>query len=199
MIHRQVFIATHMGSGGSMLMDMILANRKAGRIRREPTQVYADPTTLLLFQRSAAILRPHARVFLDRLTLNHELLNSNFYDLCDYIYLVRDAEGTLNSLVESGKFTPQAALRYYSFRLRRLCELAKKTPRKIVISWDQLVDKSCLPAVKSFLGMKELISMYRPQQCPKLVDPALVAQGQKCYRRHLDYLNRLMQCSLEVK
>jgi len=177
-----------------MLVDMILANRKAAKLPRTEEQVYADPTSLKIMQEEAARYRPHARLFVDRVVYNHEIISTNYFQMCDYIFLLREAEGTLNAIVQSGRLKPEAALRYYVFRLRRLCEMAKKSPRRVVLTWDELVDKSCLPALKKFLGMKELPSTYRRQPELNLVDPALILQGQKSYEKHLRYLRAIVAC-----
>ena len=176
-----------------MLMDMILTNRKAARIRRSPEQVYFDPTSLTFLQTEASKFRPHARLFVDKIVLNHEVASDNYLKLCDYIFMIREPESTLNWLVTSGKFkSVDTALRYYCFRLRRLCEMAKKTPRRVVVTWDELVDKSCLPELKKFLGMKELTSVYKPTTFKKVVDVGVISKGQKCYDKHLQYLRAIV-------
>jgi hypothetical protein len=198
MLKRQIMIATHMGSGGSMLLEMILANRKAARLPRSYDQVYADPTSLSILQEDANRFRPHARLFVDKVMFNFEVINLQYLQMCEYIFLVREAKGSLNSIVKSGKLTPEAATRYYTFRLRRLCEMAKKSPRRLVITWDDLVDKSCLASLRTYLGMKELPSFYRAQEEVDLVDPLLVMQGQKSYEKHLQYLKAITSLDAKV-
>jgi hypothetical protein len=190
MLYRQVFIATHVGAGGSMLMDMLLALPKMGRLRRLDTQVYSDPSALASLQDEARHFRPHAKAFLDKLTHNYELADKNFYRLANYIILVREPEDSLNWIVQDG-YSEAGALRYYCYRLRRLCEIAKKADRWIAVTWNELVDKTALPRIKSFMGLRELPSVYKPQETKRTVAPATVLTARKAYDKYLNYLRRL--------
>lgn len=173
-----------------MLSEMIVANNSAVKVIRDSGEIYADPTSLFKLRHDAAERKPAARLFVDRLCYNYEI-NHSFYDICDFIYVIRDGEGALGHLIDSGRYRPAAALRYYSYRLRRLCEMAKKTPRKLVVSWDQLIDKSAFPAIKKFLGFKELTSMYRPEDEYQQIHAGIISQGRKCYSRHMKFLRSL--------
>lgn len=191
MAHKQIFVATHVGAGGSMLAEMISANRRIGRIRRDNTQVYTDPIALDYAQRKTLETNPDARMFVDRIVFNHEFAHESFYDDCLFVFLVREPEATLNHLVGLG-YTPAAAARYYSYRLRRLCEMARRAKHKVVATWDELVSKEALPEIKRLIGMKELNSIYRPQKSEKTVDPATVSACRRCYERHLNYLRAVV-------
>lgn len=187
MIQTQVFVATHYGAGGSMLMTMLGANRRFGKVSREDGQTYRDPTVLAAVQRDAAARQPQARVFVDRLIANHELSHDFYYENVLFVFLVREPEESIKYMMETG-YTEAAALRYYSYRLRRLCEMARKARHKIVVAWDELADKSAFPAIKEFLGLKELTSIYRPEKSKETVAGATVSSARRCYERHLRYL-----------
>jgi hypothetical protein len=187
MSHKQVFIATHIGAGGNMLADMISANRRIARIRRDSTQVYTDPIALDYAQRKTLEGNPNARMFVDRIVFNHELAHTSFYADCLFVFLVREPEATLKHLVGLG-YTERAAARYYTYRLRRLCEMARRAKHSIVTTWDELVSKQAFPAIKELIGMKELNSFYRPHKSEKTVDPATVSACRRSYKRHLNYL-----------
>lgn len=187
MIETQVFIATHYGAGGSMLMTMLGASRRFGKVSRGDGQTYRDPTVLASVQRDAAARQPQARVFVDRLVMNHELSHDFYYENVKFVFLVREPEESIKYIMEIG-YTEAAALRYYSYRLRRLCEMARKAKHKIVVTWGDLADKSAFPAIKEFLGVKELTSIYRPEKSKETVTPATVSSARRCYERHLRYL-----------
>ena len=195
MLHKQIIIATHLGSGGSMLLDMITANRRIAKLNRSPGQVFAEPPTVFRFQTETKEHYPLAKMFVDEVVYNYEVLSPSLYSICDFVFLIREPEGAISSIVEKQQYTPEAALRYYCFRLRRLSEMAKKTARKLVITWDELIDKSCFPGLKKFIGLKELTSMYRPETINHL-DRTIVTKGRLCYERHLQFMRAL--CSSPV-
>ena len=51
------------------------------------------------------------------------------------------------------------AKRYYCFRLRRLYEMAKKTPGAIFLTWDDIKSKKKLELVENYLNIKEKINL----------------------------------------
>ncbi len=187
MTNKQIFIATHLGAGGSMLVDMISANRRIGRMYRDATQTYTDPIALDYIQRKTLDINPQARMFVDRIVFNHELAHKSFYTDCLFIFLVREPEATIGHLIKLG-YTEKSATRYYSYRLRRLCEMAKQAKHKIAITWDELINKEAFPEIKSLLGIKELSSIYKPIKNEKTVDASTVFSCRQCYERHLKYL-----------
>jgi hypothetical protein len=71
--------------------------------------------------------------------------------------------------------------------------MAKKTPDKLIVTWDELADRSAVPELKKFLQTKELTSIYRPSTYGKIVDATTIAVGQRSYEKHLNYLRRLSQ------
>lgn len=186
MLDKQVFVATHHGAGGSMLLNMLAAHRRVGVLSRPPDVVYSDPTVLSTLQKACVARRPTAKVFADRLVLNHELLHPCYHG-ATFIFLVREPEGTLKHLKSLG-YAERAALRYYAYRLRRLCELARRVDNMVVVTWDELVNKSAFPVLKGLFDVRELTSIYRPQVNEQTVDPATVCEGRRCYERHLRYL-----------
>lgn len=190
MSYTQIFIATHIGAGGSMLVDMISANRRIAKIYRDNTQVYTDPIALDYAQRKTLENNPNARAFVDRIVFNHEFAHKSFYSDCLFVFLIREPENTLKHLVEIG-YTENAAARYYTYRLRRLCEMARQSKHKIIITWDELINKKAFPRIKTLIGAKELNSIYKPYKNEKTVSQATVSTCRRAYERYLNYLHAI--------
>jgi hypothetical protein len=187
MTHKQVFIASHLGAGADMLVDMISANRRIGKINRDNTQVYTDPIALDYAQRKTLEINSDARMFVDRLVYNYEFAHKSFYDNCYFVFLVREPEESLKTLLEMG-YNAKTASRYYNYRLRRLCEMSRKAKNKILVTWDELISKNAFTLIKNFVGMKELNLIYRPYKIEKTIDQDTVFSCRQCYDRYLNYL-----------
>lgn len=117
--------------------------------------------------------------YIDRLVYNHQLTGKCFFDICNFIYLVREPSHALSHVMANG-YSPEAAADYYAFRLRRMCEMAVKTkPNKsVLLSYDQLVDSST--RCKKFKEIEEMLNLKTPlipQFMPRTNDQGSLKEG----------------------
>jgi hypothetical protein len=96
---------------------------------------------------------------MDILNFNQQLSTKSAYEYCKFIYVIREPEYVLNSLIKKDKMNFSFAKRYYCFRLRRLYEMAKKTPEAIFLTWDDIKSKKKLELVENYLNIKEKINL----------------------------------------
>jgi hypothetical protein len=96
---------------------------------------------------------------MDVLNFNQQLSTKTAYEYCKFIYVIREPEYVINSLVKKDKMNFSFAKRYYCFRLRRLYEMAKKTPEAIFLTWDDIKSKKKLELVENYLNIKEKINL----------------------------------------
>jgi hypothetical protein len=191
---RPVFLATHMGSGSTDLMHVMVANPRVQCYRTN--RVYGSVADLEL-----TTDRPHkcptrAAVYIDEVVYNHHIQDRRILDVCKFVYVVREPLPSLNEVVASRILQPGPALRYYCFRLRRLCEMARRTPGAVLLTWDDVATGRGYPVLEDYLHLKEPL---RPR--PVLFGPGNRSRGpysanevqsaEKAFEKYLAYLRRL--------
>lgn len=171
-----ILIATHLGSGASMLCDSLARHPLVSRgVSRG---AYRHPHDLSLMKTDR-----YARIHFDKVVFNYQVGSSSLYRSCRYIFVVRGPDETLASIISRG-YQPDRAVVYYRYRLRRLCEMAKHVDGMLV-TWDDLVTGRAFESVQKFLGLKRpLVSTYVPEGVDKFVDNS----ARQCYERYFRYL-----------
>src|SRR5262245_31898661 len=119
------FLISHIGSGSEGVLRSLSQCRRVACYRTG--QVYSHPLMVEELTSLPHTLDNTAAVWVDELQHNYQFSSKPLYSFCRFIYMVREAEPTLNSLVEAG-YKPESAMRYYCYRLRRMCEMARRTP-----------------------------------------------------------------------
>jgi hypothetical protein len=111
------------------------------------------------------------------------------------VYLVRPARSSLNSILSSERnYTEETAAAYYRFRLRRMCEMAKRTPDAVLVTWDDLAKGRAFPTIEEYLGLNQQLSSTYEEFMSDDTDrfnEGLVNECQDAYERYYYYLNRL--------
>jgi len=132
----------------------------------------------------------------DHLLFNSSLSSDTFYKFAKFVYVVRDARSTLNAIMEDDSidYTYETAMRYYSFRLRRLCEMAKRTPGAIMLTWQNMKDKQGLDLVENYLELDDSLyiadSTFWSDDLNE-VPEEFVEKAQDRYEAYLYYLKQL--------
>lgn len=123
--------------------------------------IYDHPFTLdTLFE------QPHktnnaSALWLDELVQNHQFTGKSLYPFCRFIYFIRDAKRSLFEIVKQERQSSHMC-RYYCYRLRRIFEMARKTPKATFLTWDDLV-KGKTKKLEEFLRLKEPLS-FSPEE-----------------------------------
>jgi len=133
-MRKVLFIASHLDSGSDIVYKSLNQNPQIQGFRSLNHNVYMHPLSLLSMMNCRHKLNNSSAIYMDELLFNYCFQIKSAYAICKFIYVIRDAEPTLNLLVENGRFDPVQAQRYYLYRLRRLCEMAKRTPGAIVLN-----------------------------------------------------------------
>ena len=182
------FIASHLSSGSSELFDVLDQNPRVQGFRSQ--RPYPDVPSLM-----EVTARPHkagtaAAVYMDELLYNYSLQTKDAYRYCRFVYVVRRPEPTLTALVAAKSYTPEAACRYYCFRLRRMCEMARRTPGAVLLTWEDISTGRGLPLVEEYLNLKEPLAVPEMKKgtSATLVPFGLLSSAEQCYERYLAYL-----------
>lgn len=143
---RLIFLTTHLGSGFSHVCEAL--NRHQNVRAEQTNKVYLHPTDIDCINND----RWRGRTYIDTVLFNHHLANPAFLTTCEFVYLVEHPKYALNEIVKQG-YSPNGALDYYHFRLRRMYEMAYKTPGSAFFTTDDLETESGQEVLKKFLGL----------------------------------------------
>ena len=150
-----------MASGSETLVNILNTNE---RIQIFSTNlIYEHINDLEALTSLGHKLNNAAAIYGDHLLFNTSFANKTLYPCAKFIFCVRPGAATVNELIKTHYYTPETALNYYCFRLRRIYEMAYQIPKSIVIDWNDLVAGNWMPEIEKYLQLKE------PLQNSKLI------------------------------
>lgn len=191
MKHTHVFLITHLGAGASLLTNMLNASHRINVLPVKPAYYqYDDPSRLASITQPYLHIKPLATTFIHRINYNHTIGNKSVLGAGRFIYLIREPLEALNYLVKEKRYTEHVALRYYTFRLRRICETALLTDG-IFFTWDDLIKGNAKLLIMDMLKLKELSFPYKDKPSENTVHESIIEQAQASYNKHLRYLRQL--------
>ena len=187
-----LFLTTHLGSGASGLINILNVNPRIEMFC--PQNSYSHPTDL-----DPLVARPHklsntAAIYGEYLWFNAQLSCKSLYTICKFIYVIREAKSSIGELMSTHGYSTKRAALYYAFRLRRICEMAKRTPGAVCLTWNDMESGDGLPLIEQYLRLKIPLE-HRPEFfVSKAVDDLpheIESRSQDCYERHLYFLRNL--------
>lgn len=185
-MNKFLFLVSHLGSGSDNFLNILNSNPRLDIKNIGAT--YSHIEDFYSLRELGHKLNNVAAVYGD-----HLLHNTTFYfnsggSFCKFIYFIRNAEPALNIILTHG-FDEKTAYAYYLFRLRRLYEMTRKNPG-LLITWQELADKTCLPAIKKYLNLNELdYSGELPTEYKKKVSWELITKAQDIYEKYYFHMN----------
>jgi hypothetical protein len=170
-----VFIVSHLCSKSDELVKIFNNNPKIDI--KETDIVYKNFDNLTSLVEKGHKLKNSSAIYGDHLLFNTSMPNNYFFNNFKFIYILRDARA-VSDIINKFQYKPQYAIRYYTFRLRRLYEMATKTPNAIAMTYDKLK----FDLVEEFLDLKEKLEPYQllENNSDKIFDIA-----QDSYERYL--------------
>lgn len=182
-------MVSHIGSGSS---ELVACLNKNPRCEIHSTRVqYSSPESLNWMFSRGHKTRNSSAVYGDHLLFNASLSCKKMYEFCKFIYVIRPARPSLAGIMSLG-YGEEEASRYYRFRLRRICEMAKRTPSSVFATWDDLVRGEVLRSIESYLGLTTPLEVISPSN-DEYVRPkeSLAEQCQDAYERYHYFLRSL--------
>jgi hypothetical protein len=181
-----LFLTSHLKSGSDVLYHILDQNPRVQGFRSGFP--YYDMPTILALTQQRHKLDNQAAIYMDELLYNFWLQTKDAYKHCKFIYVIRPPEQTLNELVRIYK--PQAACNYYCYRLRRMCEMAKRTPGAVLLTWEDIETGRGLPLVERYLGLKQPLEMMPMKKgaSTNLVPLELVRHADVAFNRYYHFL-----------
>ena len=192
-----VFITSHLFSGSHDLCGALGANNRVSSFSSNAVYKHYDDFRFLIRRKHK--VNNAAATYLDELIYNHSFSFKPLYEHCKFIYVVREAKSTINGIVKHHNLKHQSALRYYSYRLRRLCEMSKNTPNSLLVTWDDMISGKCIDPISELLSLKSNfklnLNFNHYKDFNDKVHYDLIKQGQESYERHIMYLkSKLRTC-----
>jgi hypothetical protein len=185
-----LFVVSHMASGVDHLVSILNQNPRIDIKNLKLT--YNHPTVLdHLFSRGHK-LDNAAAIYGDQILYNKDLSCKAFYAFSKFIYVVRSPKSSLNEIIGKENFTPKSALRHYQFRLRRIYEMYRHTPKSIYLTWDDLQKPESLSCIDSYLSLKTPLQWEAfPESEPDNFDLSILNEAQDSYEQHLFRINQV--------
>jgi hypothetical protein len=187
-----LFIATHLHSGHDILTNSLNQNERIDL--KNQRLMYEHPEVLNhLF--SFKHKNPNsASIYGDLLLNNKDFTCKSFYKFAKFIFLIRKPEETLPLILINDKnYTQETAYMYYSFRLRRLYEMAFEIKNFIFLKYDDLILNK-KNNIKEYLKLNEEIEFtFNSDQITPFVNvnPLIINKANKCYEKYLYKINQL--------
>jgi hypothetical protein len=185
-MHKILFIVSHLGSGSDVLCNILNKNPRVQWYN--PNIIYDHPFRLEGLTNQKHKLNSLAAIWMDHLLHNFYFSNKSLYKICKFIFVIREAKATLNGIVKN-KEDADSMFRYYIYRLRRICEMAKST-NGLCLTLNSITDGNGLSLIKDYLNLRDDLEMddfIIPKYNP-LVTSDLIDKGQETYERYLFYL-----------
>lgn len=157
---------------------------------------YNNPSSLEWMFAAGHKCRDSSAVYGDHLLFNMSLSHKSFFDFCKFIYVIRPARASLNEIMtlRDKKYTQEDAAKYYRFRLRRICEMAKRSPDSVLLTWDDLAKGTAFPIIEHYLGLSTQLKTefnHFSSGMNDIFKENLIEECQDAYERYYYYLNRL--------
>jgi hypothetical protein len=193
-LKRVLLSVTHLASGSLPLLGLLNRNPRVQFVRANPViQNYVD---LRAFTAQTHKLSSVAAIFALEANFNYQLGSKNLPLHAHYLFTVRQPTPVLNLLVADNLYGHKEAAMYYCYRLRRICEIAKRVRHGMLLTYDDIQRGDHVVPLKTFLGLKEDV-LHLPEAFDHLKPPPNVIKReildwcQDCYERHLFFLKSL--------
>lgn len=190
-----IFIVSHLASGSTGLLAEMNHHPRI-RIYNAQGQ-YNSPLDLEPLMRGDEF--DHAGMYCgDHLLFNPSFCCAALYDMCRFIYVIRPPKPTLNLILSHNALAPEQMVNYYLFRIRRIFEMARRTPGGVLLTWNDMISGMGLELIGDYLNLKKPI-IHEPQfysaMSPDLLSSSETKEAEECYEH---YLYRLKQLDLRL-
>lgn len=149
-----VLLMSHHGSGSDALYALLDSHPRIQGFQDDST--YDSPLRLVSLTERRHKLSNASRIYMDHLLHNHQYcLRPD--PMVKLVFVVREPEGSIDYMVNMRLLRRQESKRYYLYRLRRLCELARRNPGSVFLTYSNLRENRGLDLLSSHLGLREAI------------------------------------------
>lgn len=193
-LKRVLISVTHLASGSLPLMGLLNTNPRVQFIQTNPIiNNYPDL--------KATLNMPHkmnsvAAMFALDINYNYQLSSSVYLPHAHYLFVIRPPDQVLNVLTSNGLYGHDQAANYYCFRLRRMCEIAKRVKHGMLLTYEEIIRGDHVEHLTDFLTLRESV-LHSSENFDHLTmskntfKKETLEWCRDCYERHLFFLKRL--------
>lgn len=193
-VKRVLLSVSHLGSGSLQLLSLLNHNP---RVQFTNTQTpIRDYTDLQAVTSIPHKMNSVAAMYAIEVNHNFQLGPKNVAPHAHHLFLIRRPDPSIGMMVEHGIYRQHEAAMYYCYRLRRICEIAKRAESGMLLTYEDLENGSYVQPLSKFLGLKEEVEFvpnvfeaFKPRSPVDLGRDE--AWCRDCYERHLYYLKSL--------
>lgn len=187
-----VFINSHFYSGGDVLYQTLCANSWIqGYKKTKGENYYLSNLDLLNLTKNKHKKANKLAIYLDEI-LQNQILNPRLdFSKCLVIGMIRRPRETLNLMVQESKIKPIFAIRYYAYRLKRICQIAKNSPNCLLLTYDNLKEEKGFDLIESILRLKEkskfkkeLLGPLNKRFSKDLLPFEMIKDMEDCYEKY---------------
>lgn len=191
---RVVFLTSHLCSGVFELKHLL--NQHPRIDLRGTGLTYEHPTNIDDLIGLGHKLRNSAAIYGDHLIYNTDFQHKQFYSFANFIYIVRHPRHTLNEIYThpNSSYSENSVFRYYVYRLRRICEMAKRTQKGVLLTYQNILDNRGINLIEDLLeidSIKHDPNIFQDKVIKDDFSPDLMEKAEESYERHLYYLRQL--------
>ena len=188
-----LFICSHLHSGSNLLFECLNLHPRIQGYKFATIAPYSNPLNLINLSTQKHKLNNRSSIHMDELLYNHQLSIRCAYKECKFIYVVKEPTQVLNCLISIDKMNPLFAARYYTYRLRRLCEMAKRTSNAVLLTGDDLLSNRGMNLIEEYLGLKQNIEfksnlLIQKSFSNNLIPLNLRSSTENAYQKYLFFL-----------
>jgi hypothetical protein len=188
-------INSHVYSGSSQLYEAMCNHSFIqGYKRYRKENEYLNDMDLVNLGKLVHKKRNKSAIYLDEILKNQLLSTKLDFSKYLFIHIIRRPKETVNLMVRD-KIDYNFAARHYAFRVRRICEVARKTPNCVLLTFDDLKSEKGLELVSDLLGIKEPINFKKETLSPienhnNLISLDLEKTLDDCYERYFYFIKQ---------
>lgn len=187
-----LFIVSHLGSGYESLIYSLNKNE---RIDIKSLQLsYTHPEVLDYLYEKGHKLDNSASFYGDLILFNKNFSCKAFYSFAKFIFFINAPITSLNEICKTNKLNEKEAFKYYSFRLRRIYEMAISCKSNFIfITNDDLINKRKFDLIENYLNLKSKLAYPEiTNNDYNSISSDLLKKANDCYEKYLFLMKSLI-------
>jgi hypothetical protein len=193
------FISSHLHAGSFLLCRTLNENEQCQVHSAKGIYQVTSGLELLNLTKTKHKCNQKNAVFIYENMFNHQISSDAVYQYCKFIYLIRRPEEAISEFIKN-KVSLNYAVNYYMYRLRRICEICKKTPNAIFLTFDDLKNGMGFSEIEAYLKLKKPLEYdlkhyknYAIQNNPELIDFKTRKNLEERYEKYLSWIKNQTQ------
>ena len=190
-MRKTVFIVSHLGSGCENLLSSLLENSRIILVSNYSCNYYRNLLDIINVPCNLKY-KNKATYSLDCLLYNHMFSARDSYKDCKFIYLIDEPRYSLPKIYKTNKYPSINSIKsYYLYRLRRICEMAKRTENAVFLTRKDLRNPMSYKIIENYLNLKEKLEIVQKNDDYLNTDSipqSVLDETELAYEKYLYYL-----------